>query len=75
PGFFYRAGLERDAVWLPIVHWRLGNLYQETGNVAKAGEHYRAFIDLWKKADPELQPRVAEARRRLAALPAVDKPR
>ena len=68
PGFFYRMGLERDAVWLPIVHQRLGDLYATIGNAAKAADQFRAFIELWKNADPELQPRVAEARRRLAAL-------
>jgi len=68
PGFFYRMGLERDAVWLPIVHQRLGDLYATIGNAAKAADQFRAFIELWKNADPELQPRVAEARRRLASL-------
>ena len=41
----------------------------------KAAEHYRAFIDLWKNADAELQPRVAEARRRVAKLTSVEKSR
>jgi hypothetical protein len=43
--------------------------------IEKAAEHYRAFIELWKSADPELQPRMAEARRRLAKLTPVEKPR
>jgi hypothetical protein len=34
----------------------------------KAIEHYNAFIELWKNADPELQPRVEDARRRIAEL-------
>ena len=38
------------------------------GNTEKAIENYRAFIELWKNADPELQPRVADAKRRLARL-------
>ena len=37
--------------------------------------HYRAFIDLWKNADVELQPRVTDARKRLARLTPVEKPR
>ena len=54
------------------IEERLGQLYEQTGNPAKAAEHYRAFIELWKNADPELQPRVAEARRRLAKLTPVE---
>jgi len=45
------------------------------GNTEKAAEHFRAFIALWKNADPELQPRVADARKRLARLTPVEKPR
>ncbi len=36
-------------------------------------EHYRAFIELWKDADPELQPRVATARQRLRKLTGTDR--
>jgi hypothetical protein len=28
------------------------------GNTEQAAEEYRAFIELWKNADPELQPRL-----------------
>jgi len=45
------------------------------GNTEKAVENYRAFIEIWKSADSELQPRVADARRRLARLTPVEKPR
>jgi len=45
------------------------------GNMPKAIEHYRAFIELWKNADPELQPRVADAKRRLARLTQPEEPR
>ena len=71
----YAAKLEVDADNLAIVHRRLGELYEAKGNAEKAVEHYRAFIELWKNADLELQPRVAEARRRLAKLTPVEKPR
>ncbi len=64
-----------DALRLPAAHERLGQLYEAKGNTAKAVEHYRAFIELWKNADPELQPRVAGARRRLAMLTTSEKPR
>jgi hypothetical protein len=35
-----------------------------------AAEHYRTFAALWSGADPELQPRVARARERVAAASA-----
>ena len=54
---------------------RLGELYEAKGDAANAAKAYREFIELWKNADPELQPRVAEAKRRLAKLAPVEKPR
>ena len=62
-----------DPVRVPAIHERLGQLYESKGQDEKAAEQYRAFIELWKNADPELQPRVAEARRRLAKLAPVEK--
>jgi len=60
--------IETDAVFLPVVHKRLGELYESTGQREKALAHYRTFIELWKNADPELQPKVTDARQRVAAL-------
>lgn len=34
----------------------------------RAAAHDQRFIALWANADPALQPRVAQARQRLAAL-------
>ncbi|HVB31184.1 MAG TPA: protein kinase, partial [Gemmatimonadaceae bacterium] len=64
-----------DASVLPMVHERLGQLYEAKGDTTKAAAQYLAFIDLWKSADPELQPRVADARRRLARLSQLEKRR
>lgn len=61
----YLAGIQR----------RLGALYEEKGDSAKAVEHYRAFVELWKNADPALQPLVSEARERIAKLAPVEKRR
>ena len=47
---------------------RLGELYEARGDRKRAAEYYEKFVDLWKNADPELQPGVTEARRWLAAL-------
>ena len=57
-----------DAFFLPAVHKRLGELYEAKGQREKALPHYRAFVDLWKEADPVLQPKVQDARQRIAAL-------
>ena len=47
---------------------RLGELYEAKGNTAKAIENYTKFVDLWKDADPELQPAVKQAKARLEEL-------
>lgn len=52
------------------VHERLGELYAEDGNRERAAAHLTSFVELWKDADPELQPRVTAARNRLAQLKA-----
>jgi hypothetical protein len=57
-----------DAVVLAGIHKRLGELYEAKGENQKAASHYLAFIELWKNADPALQPKVAEVRQRLARL-------
>jgi tetratricopeptide (TPR) repeat protein len=62
-----------DPLQLPAMRERLGQLYEAKGDAAKAAENYRAFIELWKNADPELQPRVKAARERLAKLTPVEK--
>ena len=61
-----RSGV--DGPFRPVVHQRLGELYEAKGERERALEHYRAFLDLWKDADPELQPRVTDARQHVAAL-------
>ena len=50
------------------AHKRLGELYEAKGNDAKAVAHYAAFVWLWERADPDLQPKVAEVRARLERL-------
>jgi len=47
---------------------RLGELHEAKGNRAQAASYYQRFVDQWKNADPELQPRVQEIRQRLARL-------
>jgi len=62
-----------DPIYLAGVQRRLGELYEAKSDTAKAVAHYRAFVELWKNADSELQPRVAEVKRRVEALTPVEK--
>jgi tetratricopeptide (TPR) repeat protein len=57
-----------DADYLAGTYKRLGELWQQKGDRQKALGYYLKFVDLWKNADPDLQPRVAEVRRRIARL-------
>ncbi len=47
---------------------RLGELFEERGDRARATEAYGRFVALWKDADPQLQPAVREVQQRLARL-------
>jgi serine/threonine protein kinase/tetratricopeptide (TPR) repeat protein len=51
----------------PRFYYSLGKLYEEKGMKAKARDHYRRFLELWKDADPG-QLEVEDAKARLAAL-------
>jgi hypothetical protein len=57
-----------DAAYLGPALFRLGELYENAHDTARATEYYGRFVDLWAKADPELQPRVVEARKRIEQL-------
>jgi tRNA A-37 threonylcarbamoyl transferase component Bud32/tetratricopeptide (TPR) repeat protein len=62
-----------DPLALAGTHKRLGELYEAKGERQQAAEHYVRFIELWKNADPEFQPHVAEVRRKLARLADTEK--
>ncbi|MCC7194774.1 MAG: hypothetical protein IT356_04375 [Gemmatimonadaceae bacterium] len=51
-----------------IAHKRLAELYDARGDRARAIQHYSSFVALWSHADPDLQPMVTAARKRLAYL-------
>lgn len=57
-----------DPFWLALVYERLGALYAERGDSIRAIRYYSKLVDLWKKPDPELQPRVEAARHAMAEL-------
>jgi len=65
-----RGGL--DAVPRAMIVKRLGELYDVKGDAVNAAKRYREFIALWERADPRLQPKVADARRRLSRLADVE---
>jgi tetratricopeptide (TPR) repeat protein len=74
---FYTRSIEtpHDANSLDDRSWndartyrRLGELYEEKGDRAKALSYYGKLVDLWKDADAELQPEVKEIKDRMAKL-------
>ncbi len=47
--------------------------FEQRGHTERAIYYYRKLVDLWKDADPELQPQVEAARRTIeASLPTAD---
>ena len=60
--------INSDISNLPPLLLRLGELYEAKGNLDKAASNFSAFITLWQHADPELQPKVQSAKKRLAAI-------
>jgi eukaryotic-like serine/threonine-protein kinase len=59
---------ETDAVELGWVTKRLGELYEEKGQNAKAATAYSDLVQLWRHADRELDPVTTAVRRQLAQL-------
>ncbi len=67
-----------DTPWLFRRFWdagrrgpsleRLGQLYDEKGDLENAAKYYAAFVELWAEADEELQPRVRAAQARLEEI-------
>jgi len=66
PSAFGHLAVDRYA--LAPTYKRLGELYEAKGDRKRATDYYGRFVELWKNADPELQPGVKEVRNRLARL-------
>jgi tetratricopeptide (TPR) repeat protein len=62
--------VHRDVFDRAATFQRLGELYEARGDRPKAIEYYLKLTDLWKNADPELQPIVKDAHARIARLSA-----
>ncbi|MFN8647079.1 MAG: protein kinase [Gemmatimonadales bacterium] len=52
----------------PLALYALGRAEEAAGNRAAAAQAYGRFLKLWDKADPALQPRVAEVKEALGRL-------
>ncbi len=65
-GFF--AGPYGDRYFLAPSLERLGQLYDERGDLESAVKYYARFVELWAEADEELQPRVRAAQARLEEI-------
>ena len=72
----YERAAGRGTTWKPIGDAfglapslrRLGELYEARGDREKALKYYGQFTELWKDADPVLQPKVREVKQRMAQL-------
>jgi len=71
PGFVASGALTAPLA-LPVATRRLGELYEAKGEVAKAIASYQEFVTLWKNADADLQPQVADIKARIARLQAAE---
>ena len=58
-----------EAFQYSLDHYESARIHQELGEFDEARESYEHVLVAWRDADPELQPRIQEARRALARLP------
>jgi tetratricopeptide (TPR) repeat protein len=57
-----------ELAFMAPAQLRQAELYERLGDRKRAADHYSRFIHLWQNCDPQLRPRVEEARGRLAGL-------
>jgi len=57
-----------EAVYLAPVYLRTAEVLDERGDTDQALDKYRRFVARWRDAEPELQPRVEAARKRIVEL-------
>jgi tetratricopeptide (TPR) repeat protein/TolB-like protein len=67
--FYFRSIMVGD-VLVGLARYRLGEIYERLDRPGDASRAYSVFVDTWQNADPNLQPMVEDARRRLTALTA-----
>jgi tetratricopeptide (TPR) repeat protein len=61
----WQRRFEIDDIELGSAMKKLGELYQQQNDRAKAAAQYTALLQLWRGADQELEPLLADVRRRL----------
>jgi tetratricopeptide (TPR) repeat protein len=61
----WQSRFETDAIELGFAMKRLGELYQQQNDRARAAAQYTALLQLWRSADSDLDPLIADVRRRL----------
>ena len=61
----WQSRVDTDEKDLGFALRRLGELYQQQNDRARAAARYSALLKLWKNADAELDPLLADVRRRL----------
>jgi tetratricopeptide (TPR) repeat protein len=64
---WYRS-LAYDLLYTGPAELRQAQIYEHKGDRQRAIEHYTRFLELWRDADPALQPLVQQARDALARL-------
>jgi tetratricopeptide (TPR) repeat protein len=57
-----------DALSLPRGYQRIGEIYEAKGDRTKALDYYGRLVELWRDAEPSLQPRVTDIKQRIARL-------
>jgi tetratricopeptide (TPR) repeat protein len=61
-------GSTSELSYLAPAQLRLGEIAERQGRADSAAEHYSRVLEMWRNADPPLQPLVREARARLAKV-------
>ena len=59
-------GWEVQEFWI-LSHYRLGQIYEELGDVPNARKYHEAFLEIWSEGDPDLIA-LKEARERVEGL-------
>src|SRR5262249_26338673 len=57
-----------DRIYLAPSHLHRAEIYDRIGDREKARFHYQRFVELWKDADPQLQPMIADVEQRLSRM-------